>query len=79
VPPGQAQPHSPRAAELAVCDETIEESFQTAKGLVGLDHYQVRRWDAWYRHVTLVLVAQAFLAAVRAQAAPTARAGKGGG
>jgi SRSO17 transposase len=57
----------------------VEECFQAAKDQVGLDHYQVRRWDAWYRHVTLVLVAQAFLAAVRAQAAPTARAGKGGG
>jgi len=57
----------------------VEECFQAAKDQVGLDHYQVRRWDAWYRHVTLVLVAQAFLAAVRAQAAPTGRAGAGGG
>jgi SRSO17 transposase len=56
----------------------VEECFQAAKDQVGLDHYRVRRWDAWYRHVTLVLVAQAFLAAVRAQAAPAARAGKGG-
>jgi SRSO17 transposase len=46
----------------------VEERFQAAKDQVGLDHYQVRRYDAWYRHVTLVLVAQAFLAAVRAQA-----------
>jgi SRSO17 transposase len=46
----------------------VEECFQAAKDQVGLDHYQVRRYDAWYRHVTLVLVAQAFLAAVRAQA-----------
>jgi hypothetical protein len=36
----------------------VEEGFQAAKGQVGLDHYQVRRYDAWYRHVTLVLVAQ---------------------
>jgi SRSO17 transposase len=57
----------------------VEESFQAAKGQVGLDHYQVRRYDAWYRHTTLVLVAQAFLAAVRAQAVPTARVGAGGG
>jgi SRSO17 transposase len=57
----------------------VEECFQAAKDQVGLDHYQVRRYDAWYRHASLVLVAQAFLAAVRAQAAPTARAGKGGG
>ena len=62
----------------------VEECFQAAKDQVGLDHYQVRRWDAWYRHVTLVLVAQAFLAAVRAQAAVdhpgvVGRAGAGGG
>jgi SRSO17 transposase len=53
----------------------VEECFQAAKDQVGLDHYQVRRYAAWYRHVTLVLVAQAFLAAVRAQAA----AGQAGG
>jgi SRSO17 transposase len=57
----------------------VEECFQAAKDQVGLDHYQVRRFDAWYRHVTLVLVAQGFLAAVRAQAGPAAREGAGGG
>ena len=56
-----------------------EERFQTAKGQTGLDHYQVRRYDAWYRHTTLALVAQAFLAAVRAQAASNRPVGKGGG
>jgi SRSO17 transposase len=54
----------------------VEECFQAAKGQVGLDHYQVRRFDAWYRHVTLAMLAQAFLAAVRAQAG---RVGAGGG
>jgi SRSO17 transposase len=62
----------------------VEECFQAAKDQVGLDHYQVRRYDAWYRHVTLVLAAQAFLAAVRAQAAVdhagvVGRVGAGGG
>jgi SRSO17 transposase len=56
----------------------VEESFQAAKDQVGLDHYQVRRWDGWYRHVSLVMVAQAFLAAVRAQAATGRHAGEGG-
>jgi SRSO17 transposase len=40
---------------------SVEESFQTGKGQVGLDHYQVRRYDAWYRHITLAMLAQAFL------------------
>jgi SRSO17 transposase len=56
----------------------VEECFQAAKDQVGLDHYQVRRYDAWYRHVTLVLVAQGFLAAVRAQTANGRRVGMGG-
>jgi SRSO17 transposase len=56
----------------------VEECFQAAKDQVGLDHYQVRRWDAWYRHVTLVLVAQAFLAVVRTQTANGRPVGMGG-
>jgi SRSO17 transposase len=44
----------------------IEESFQTAKNEVGLDNYQVRRYDAWYAHITLSMAAAAFLTATRA-------------
>jgi SRSO17 transposase len=44
---------------------TVEESIQTAKGEVGLDHYEVRSWTGWYRHMTLALWAQAFLAVLR--------------
>jgi SRSO17 transposase len=40
---------------------TIEERFQTSKGLVGLDQHQVRRWRSWYRWVTLAMLAHAFL------------------
>lgn len=46
----------------------IEESFESAKGEVGLDHYEVRRWPGWYRHITLALLAHAFLTVTRAQA-----------
>jgi len=45
----------------------IEETFQTAKGQVGLDQYQVRRYDSWYRHITLVMLAHAFLTVTTAQ------------
>jgi SRSO17 transposase len=44
----------------------VEESFQTAKNEVGLDNYQVRRYDAWYAHITLAMVAAAFLVTTRA-------------
>jgi SRSO17 transposase len=40
---------------------TIEERFQTSKGLVGLDQHQVRRWRSWYRWTTLAMLAHAFL------------------
>jgi SRSO17 transposase len=46
----------------------IEETFQTAKGQVGLDQYQVRRYDSWYRHITLAMLAHAFLTVTTANA-----------
>jgi len=46
----------------------IEECLEEAKGEVGLDHYEVRRWDGWYRHITLCLLAHAVLAVTRATA-----------
>ncbi len=49
---------------------SVEECFQAAKGQVGLDHYQVRNWTAWHRHITLAMLALAFLTAVAADAAP---------
>ena len=48
---------------------TIEECFEEAKGQVGLDQYEVRRWDGWYRHITLAMLAHAYLAVIRNQAA----------
>lgn len=46
----------------------IEASFENAKGAVGLDHYEVRTWTAWYRHVTLALLAHAYLEVTRLHA-----------
>jgi hypothetical protein len=40
----------------------IEECFGSSKNEVGLDNYQVRTWDAWHRHITLVMLAHTFLA-----------------
>ncbi|MGW3852402.1 IS701 family transposase [Streptomyces fagopyri] len=45
---------------------TVEETFQTVKGLAGLDEHQVRRWTSWHRWVTLAMLAHAFLAATTA-------------
>ncbi len=45
---------------------TVEESFQTGKGLTGLDQHQVRTWRSWHRWTILVMLAHAFLAVVTA-------------
>jgi SRSO17 transposase len=45
---------------------TIEQLFEAAKGEVGLDHYEVRSWTGWYRHITLAMGALALLMVLRA-------------
>lgn len=45
---------------------TVEECFQTAKNECGLDHYQVRKYHAWYRHITLAMAAHIHLTVLRA-------------
>ena len=54
----------------------MEDCFAEAKNETGLDHYQVRRYRAWYRHITLSILAHAFLA-VTARSASPAPAEKG--
>jgi SRSO17 transposase len=55
---------------------TIEEGFEQAKGEVGLDQYEVRRYDAWYRYVTLALLAHAALEVTRQRAALDGKRGE---
>jgi len=61
---------TPRPVPLAILVHvagtrwTVEERFQTGKGLCGLDQHQVRRWRSWYRWVTLAMLAHAFLIVV---------------
>jgi hypothetical protein len=65
--------HSPQPVPLATLVTVagrrwgVEECFQAGKNEVGLDHYQVRLYRAWYRHVTLAMFAQAWLAISAAQ------------
>ena len=59
--------YSPRPVPLAALVHvagrrwTVEEDFQAAKGLAGLDQHQVRRWNSWHRWITLAMLAHAFL------------------
>jgi SRSO17 transposase len=43
----------------------IEDSFETAKNELGLDHNETRSWHGWHRHVALVMLAFAMTAAIR--------------
>jgi SRSO17 transposase len=54
-----------RLAVTAGARWSIEGGFESAKQEAGLADYEVRSWAGWYRHVTLSLLAQAVLAAVR--------------
>ena len=47
---------------------TIEACFEAAKGEVGLDQYEVRSWTGWHRHITLAMLAHAYLGVVRRRA-----------
>jgi hypothetical protein len=53
-----------RVAGIRWC---VEECFQAAKGEVGLDQHQVRKWTSRYRYTTLVMLAHAMLAVIAAQ------------
>ncbi len=39
----------------------IETEFETEKSDVGLDEYETRTWAGWHHHITLCLLAGAFL------------------
>jgi SRSO17 transposase len=74
-------PHAttlPEAVQAAGTRWAIESCFEVAKGEVGLDHYEVRNWTGWYRHITLVMWALALLAVLRATHLPVAPVPKKG-
>lgn len=62
-----AETSLPALVRVAGTRWTVEESIQIGKGEVGLDHYEVRSWTGWYRHMSLAMWAQAFLAVARAE------------
>jgi SRSO17 transposase len=77
---------APAAASLAELAHvagqrwTIEECFEAGKQEVGLGDYEIRSWQGWYRHITLAMLALAFLVALRVtlrrQAAPSDKKGE---
>jgi SRSO17 transposase len=65
---GPAQTTLPEVVHVAGSRWKIEEGYEQAKGEVGLDQYEVRTWRAWYRYMTLALLAYAALIVVQGQA-----------
>jgi SRSO17 transposase len=70
---------TPEAELVRVCTTRwqIEEGFAQAKGEVGLDQDEVRKWEAWHRHATLCLLAHASLVVMRQAAQQEERGEKG--
>lgn len=54
----------PTLVRIAGTRWAVECCFQNAKGAVGLDQHQVRRWDSWHRYTTLVMLAHAILTVI---------------
>ena len=68
----------PELVQVAGSRWSVEEVFQATKNEAGLDHYQVRKHTAWYRHITLAMVVHAHLAFLAADP-PIERGGAIGG
>ena len=71
----------PALARVASTRFAVEQCFEEAKGEAGLDEYEVRRWQSWHRHITLTMMAHAWLTVMRAEDAaviPDAEGQKGG-
>jgi SRSO17 transposase len=65
---GPATTSLPEVVRVTGSRWKIEEGYEQAKGQVGLDQYEVRTWRAWYRYVTLALLAYAALVVMQRQA-----------
>ena len=55
-----------KLVEVAGTRWTVETCFKETKGEVGLDHYEVRSYNGWYRHITFALIAHALLTVLSA-------------
>jgi SRSO17 transposase len=67
-------------AEIASARWSIETTIEEGKGEAGLDEYEVRHWHSWHRHITLSMMAHAWLASIRqAEGEKPTRPGAGRG
>ncbi len=57
-----------KLAQVASTRYSVEQCIEEGKGETGLDEYEVRYWHSWYRHITLSIMAHAWLASIRHKA-----------
>jgi SRSO17 transposase len=57
-----------KLVQIAGLRWTVEQSFEETKGEVGLDHYEVRSYHGWYKHISLACCAHALLAVLKLRA-----------
>jgi len=57
-----------KMAQVASQRYTVEQCIEEVKGETGLDEYEVRHWQSWYRHITLSMMVHTWLAAIRYRA-----------
>ena len=62
LPPATALASLVRSAKIRWW---IEQGYQQLKDELGLDRYEGRRWQGWHHHVTLTMIAFAFLSLER--------------
>ena len=74
---GPAETGEDELIQICTTRWQIEEGVAQAKGEVGLDQYEVRKWEAWHRHTTLCLLAHASLVVLRHVAQQEERGQKG--
>ena len=56
-----------RLAQVASTRFRVEQGIEEAKGEAGMDEYEVRHWLSWHRHITLSMMAHAWLASIRSK------------
>jgi SRSO17 transposase len=56
-----------KLAQVASTRYRVEQGIEEAKGETGLDEYEVRHWHSWHRHITLSMMAHAWLASIRSK------------
>lgn len=58
-----------KLAQVASTRYVVEQVIEEGKGETGLDEYKVRYWHSWYRHITLSMMAHAWLVSLRCKEA----------